>query len=340
MIHLRHYSIVVLLVVGLVLQTGASSGGEQRQSQPVTLKVLLLPYLDYVPLYIAEEEGYFAEQGLQVEFVRMTRSTAAIPILAQGKLDVFAGVLRAGLLNAMARGAKIKFVAGQTYVAPTGCTYVALVVRRALVESGELDNPAQLQGRRISTSRATPSEYFLEKLLNAAGLTLEDIEIVDIPTPLEPEALEKGTIDALDATEPWLTRILQAGHAVILMRAEQVMPNFERAFIAYGPALLDQNPEAGRRFMVAYLKAVRQYNQGKTDRNLEIIAKHTGLDQELLREVCWPPLRNDGQINMQSVLEFQAWALEKGYLDSTLTEDHFWDPRFVEYANQVLDTSP
>jgi NitT/TauT family transport system substrate-binding protein len=88
--------------------------------------------------------------------------------------------------------------------------------------------------------------------------------------------------------------------------------------------------------MVAYLKAVRQYNQGKTERNLEIMEEFTKLDQELLKMSCWMPMRSDGYINVESVLDFQAWAVEKGYLDRPVTEEQFWDPSFVEYANQVL----
>jgi len=39
---------------------------------------------------------------------------------------------------------------------------------------------------------------------------------------------------------------------------------------------------------------------------------------------------------MQSVLDFRSWAVEKGYLDSPVTEEQFWDPSFVEYVNGVL----
>ena len=90
--------------------------------------------------------------------------------------------------------------------------------------------------------------------------------------------------------------------------------------------------------MVAYLKAVRQYNQGKTERNLAILAEQTGLDQEFLKQACWPAIRDNGEINVQSVLDFQAWAVEKRYLDNSVTENQFWDPSFVEYANQMLET--
>ncbi len=336
--HCRKHVIPIFLALCLLLQGCAFPGGEQREPEPVTLKVALFPYISYAPFSIAEKEGYFAEQGIQIEFVQMGFANTT-PALAQGELDVTAGFISAGTLNAMARGARLKIVADKGYIAPTGCASTALTARRALVEAGELENPAQLKGRRIVMDPATVEGYYVEKLLSTVGLTLEDIEIVDIPTPAELEALEKGTVDLTASSEPWVTRLVQAGHAVLWKPASALIPDFQFAFVLYGPTLLDESPDVGRRFMVAYFKAVRQYNQGKTERNLELLAEFTGLEQELLTQVCWPQFRDNGEINVQSVLDFQAWVVEKGYLDSPVTEEQFWDPSFVEYANEVLGAS-
>jgi NitT/TauT family transport system substrate-binding protein len=325
------------LLTALLFGACAPSGVEQPE--PLTLKVLLLPYLSFAPFFIAEEEGYFAEQGLQIEFVRMDRNAPAAPPLAQGDLDVVAGVVTINTLNAIAHGTNIKYVADKGYLDATGCgTYTAIMARQSLMETGELGGPNQMQGRRIAVSPAGAAEYLVETVLDSAGLTINDIEMVKIPTSARSEALGDGTLDLAFAAEPETTRIVETGNAGIWMPGAQVLPDFQWAFILYGPNLLDENPDAGRQFMIAYLKAVRQYNQGKTERNLEILAEHTGLDRELLKKACWPALRDDGQINVQGVLDFQAWAVEKGYLDSPVTADQFWDPSFVEYANQVLGT--
>ena len=286
MISFYRKSLYLLLPLSLLLQACNSPEVKQHQSEPVKLKVLLLPFLDFGPFFIAEEEEYFVEQGLQIEFVKMDRSSKAIPLLTQGSLDVLGGMLSPGLLNAMARGASIKLVAGRGFVSPTGCADMAFLARQALVDAGELDSPAQLKGRRISVSATLVAGYFVEKLLNTVGLTLDDVEIVDLPKPAEAEALEKGTIDVAHSAEPWVTHILQAGHAVCWMPGQQAIPDFQFGFVVYGPTLLEENPDVGRRFMVAYFQGVRQYNQGKTKRNLEILAKHTGLDQQLLKQAC------------------------------------------------------
>lgn len=339
MINVRKYTFGGCLLIALLLGACAPFEIEQPQPELITLKVVTLPYLVYAPFFIAEEEGYFVEQGLQIELVELKRISEAIATLVQGEVDVSAGLVNVGVMNAMAREGAIKVVADIGYVAPTGCASDALIARRALVEGGELDNPTQLRGRRIALNDTSFEGYYVEKLLNTASLTLDDVEIVDIPTPTEPEALEKGTIDLTATSEPWVTRMLQAGHAVLWMPLHQVVPDFQFAFVLYGPTLLDENLDAGRRFMVAYLKAVQQYNQGKTERNLEILAKHTDLDEELLKQACWPSFHDDGQINVQSVLDFQEWAVGKEYLDSPITEEQFWDPSFIEYANEILRES-
>jgi NitT/TauT family transport system substrate-binding protein len=301
------------------------------------LKVVVLPYLSFAPLFIAQEEGYFAEQGLQIEFVRMERSLAAVSLLDRGKLDVVGGTVSVGLLNAAAHGARIRIVADKGYLGTGGCTASAVVARRALVESGRLDPPAKLRGLRIAFHRAAFSEYCAEKTLQAAGLTLDELKAVDIPEQVVPEALKTGTVDLATLAEPWLTRMAQEDDAVIWSQTHQVVPDFQSGFILYGRNLLDADPEIGRRFMLAYLKGVRQYNQGKTERNLEILARHTGLDRELLRKTCWIPVHETGQINVQSMLNFQSWATKKGLAETLLAPSQFWDPRFVEYANQVLN---
>ena len=107
-----------------------------------------------------------------------------------------------------------------------------------------------------------------------------------------------------------------------------------KALHGFGP---NGNPgDLGKRFMVAFLKGVAQCNEGKTDRNLEILEKYLDLDKEFLREACWPSVNSDGTINTKTVLEFQEWAFEKGLIDNIVPIEQFWDPSFIEYALQEI----
>lgn len=336
-LHIWKYLFYPLLILFLLLQTSISFSKEVAQSKPIKLKVVFSSFLSYAPFFIAQEEEFFAEQGLQIEFIEMSDASIAIPSLIKGDLDVMADGIWPSQLNVIGRGAGIKIVADKGYSPSTGCAYIAALARRTLVEEKKLEPLSQLKGRRVALSQiSSPMGYSLDIILSQAGLNLDDVEKVFIPIPARVEAFGKGTIDITIVPEPWVTRMLQTTYAVVWIPVNQIAPDFQQAIVMYGPTLLQKNPEAGKRFMVAYLRAVRQYNQGKTERNIEIIAKHTGLDKELLKKACWPSFRDNGQINIKSVVDFQRWSLKKGFLDKVAQPNEFWDPSFIEYANKVL----
>jgi NitT/TauT family transport system substrate-binding protein len=330
---MRSIILTGLLILSLCLSTCAPLGQEEPEVEPVKLKVLQLSFLSFAPFFIAQEEGYFAEQDLEIEFVKFEQSSMAILPLAQGELDVLAGTVSFGLLSAMAREGNIRFVAGKGHLAPEGCTYTGILARPSLLEGDDLSSPDRLRELRMSIHSISATGYFAEQEFQNWGLTLEDIESVDLISSVLLQAFADKSIDLAAISEPWLTRLTQSGQAALWVRAEEVIPDFQLGFVAYGPSLLDENRDAGRRFMAAYLKAIQQYNEGKTERNLEILNQYTGLDLELLKQMCWPSIRQDGTINVQSVLDFQAWALENDYLDSTIPVEQFWEPAFVENIN-------
>ena len=303
---------------------------------PVKLRVLMLPFLSFAPFQIADEEGYFADQGLEIEFVRIDNTDDTVPLLAQGQLDVASGPLRVSMLNAMAEGLNIKFVADRGYVDAQGCPYTAIMARRELVDQGLLSDVAQIKGRRLDVNRVFLEGYWIEQWLATAGLSFKDVELMNIQPALELEALKTGQVDVTISSEPWVTRIVEDGGGVLWVPIQDVMPGKQFAFVLFGRSLLEGNRDAGNRFMVAYLQGVRQYNEGKTQRNLDLMAKFSGLDRQLLMDSCWIPIRSDGSVTLQGVFDYQDWAVAKGYANGGVTAEQCWDGSFIAYANQVL----
>ena len=332
----KRYGVPVLLSLFFLFQICGTAAAARQTLPSVTLKVVRFPFLSYGPIFIAEEEGFFTEQGIQVEFLKMKEATA-IQALALGNVDVWAGIFTVGSLNAMVRGADIRLVADKGHFAPGGCPSFGLVASKSLAETAKLGDLQVLKGRKFDVFLGSFEEYFLDKILARAGLKPDEVESFNVPPPAQMDAMAKGRLDFGVCSEPFVTRYKRAGSGVLWASVQEIIPDFNYAFIRFGPSLLKKNPEAGRRFMVAYLKGVRRYNLGKTERNLEIMSKHTRLDKSILQDACWPQISDDGGINTQSVLDFQDWAVAKGLQDSKkLTAEQMWDPSFVNHANQVL----
>ena len=304
--------------------------------EPVPLKVSLLPYISYAPIFIALEEGYFAEQELKVELIRFRGGGQTIPVLARGDLDVGSDITGSNLFSAIARGLKLKIVADKGHL-DAGCNYHAMMVRKDLYDNGKVRNVEQLRGRKIALESIPSMGYVYEKMLSKGNLTLNDIEIVRMPIPARVEALATGAIDAASAAEPMVTQLKTLRYAVTLAKFEDSVPNYQLASILFGPNLIERNPNLGRRFMIAYLKGVRQYNKGKTDRNIEIFQKYTMLDTNILKKICLPSIYTDGHVNRKSIFTCQDWAYKKGFIDTKVTEDQLIDMSFAVYANMILE---
>lgn len=305
--------------------------------ETVHLKVQVPPFISSSPYFIAVEEGYFVEQGLDVEFISLVRSSDTIPALLQGDLDVINGALGPSLINTVASGADFKIVADRVSLIPQGCSYAAMVVRKEFLESGAVEDPNAVI--RISGSAGGAGEFLDDLIFEQNGIPLERVQLVDIPTEAVTQGLLDSGIDMALLVEPDLTRALQTGQLEIWARAEDVMANFLFGTVAFGPNLLNGDHAIGERFMVAYLKAVRQYNEGKTDRNVQILAAATQLEEDLVRSMCWPAIRSDGIIDFSTTEVFQQWAVSKGYVDAPVTEEQFWDGSFLDYANEFLGGS-
>lgn len=300
--------------------------------QTVHLKIAQFPYMTEAPYFIAMDEGYFAEQGLEVEFVPFAKSSDIIPALVQGQIDVSTVFLGAGFLNAIAGGENTKIVAGKGYLDANACAYTGWMASTEVADSGELNDIKNWAGKKIATEKGTTSEYALEVLLAQAGLTLDDVEIMDVPIFNRMESIKNGAIDIAGAGEPWVFRMESSNTAKMIKSFNSYLPDLQWGVIAYGPTLLGDNPDVGNRFMKAFIKGLQQYNQGKTDRNVEIIAKYTELTPDEVKQTCWQTMRADGDINIASVMELQQWFFDKGFTTSILTEDKIWDPEFIQAA--------
>lgn len=324
--------LAVALLVALSAAPGCQPGerAPSREGRAKPITVAVSPYFSNAPLFIAQEEGFFSEEGLAVTLQPPPVNTTSevVPALAQGRIDAIAGGLTIGMLNAISLGAPIRFVADKGHYAAGACTSAAMVAGRRLLGRGEVSSPADLKGRRLGGSNSSVSQYFVDALLDSLNLRPEDVTRSALPPAATLDALENGAVDFVLALEPWLTHLRQAGHAVIVPY-ERVIPDFQFAIIAFGPTLLERDRDAGSRFVRAYLRGVRQYNQGKTARNVEILARATKMDRATLESLCWPSIRDDGAIAVESVLRLEEWARRKGLMDRALAESAFWDGSFV-----------
>jgi NitT/TauT family transport system substrate-binding protein len=327
------------MIAVALLVTGCTPKSPAPPPPPLPLtkvRILAFTYLTSSAFHIAVTEGYFAEQGIDAEITTAPPQQELLPLLIQGEVDAMMHQFNSGLLNAISSGADIKVVCAGTPYPEEGCASGGLVARRDLLDSGALDDLSSATQYRFALRAHSFPAFMTDRVLRSVSLTAEDLILATLQTPMMGEALKAGSIDVVWIGEPWKTRVLAEGHADLWIPSNTIYPGYTTAGVVFGSSLLGDNRDLGERFMVAFVKGFRQYLQGKTERNLELVAEFTGQDQELLAQVCWPAATWTGKPHMPGVLDYQDWAIGNGLVDSPISADQFWDPSFLEYALQVL----
>jgi len=308
-------------------------------AEPASLKVGIFNYSSFAPLFIAYEEGFFLEQNLNVELIDFgSQSTEFVPALLSKQLDIGAYSFTSSINNAILQGVNVKYVADKGFLNPDGCVTDAFVASTPNLANGSLTDNSNLTGKKIVLVPGGSFEYALDVMLEQAGVTQEVVElskIADSATRIQ--SLAAGTIDIAPLSEPWITRAQAQNAGTIWMSFAELLPNMSVGALIYGPSIMEKDHEIGDRFMVAYLKGIQQFNQGKTDRNVEIIAKYTQLSPEEIKLICWTNFQPDARINQDALMNFVKWTNDKGYVDGPLTIDQLLDNSFVDNANRSLN---
>lgn len=166
---------------------------------PVTVAVV--PLADAVPVYIAQQDGYFTRAGLDVTIKRTAQSTAATADMVHGAVDVIAAANYVNFFSAQAKGTlNIKVLA-----AGTACGKNTEDVL-AMPGSG-ITKPADLAGKTIAVNIAPNIQTLtINRQLQADGVNPASVHYVVIPFAHMAEALKARQVDAISEVEPFLSQ--------------------------------------------------------------------------------------------------------------------------------------
>lgn len=304
-------------------------------SDPERVRVLARGLLSHAPLHIGVDAGIFESHGIAVELVPGDNAPELIPLLDSGDLDVWVGSPSPAMYTLIDAGSAIRIVADKGHV-NEDCAYWSFVARTETVEADAWGSPDAFEGTRIGVpANAITPNIYVDAVLERVGSTREDVTMADVDFPAAAEAVANGQIDLGMVLEPSLTQVLADNPDLTTwMPSQEAVPGMQAAIVAFGPRLVEEDRDLGEAFMSAYLEAVRQYAEGPTEENIEILTERTGVDASVLQQACWPAVATDGQVNLDSLLSAQQWSVDSGLQDEVVPAEAFWDPGFIEASAQ------
>ena len=240
-------------------ETTAAEAKDTGDLKTVSIQIdgSAVPY--YAPLYLAQENGYFAEEGLNVEFYY----AAAADIVK----NVAAGNVEFGFPNAdavvaaKAQGIPVKVV-HTTYQEGLGAIIFGS-------DSG-ISTPADLKGKKVAVTSLGSANYFqLQAAMESAGLTIDDVQVEIVGTGAILTALTEGQVDAIVFSKLRTIELNNSGYAASEITCDQFLPSFGNVLVA-GDKLVAEDPETVDGFCRALNKAIEYIIDGHVEEAVDM----------------------------------------------------------------------
>ena len=269
-----------------------------------------------------------------------------VPVLGSRQLAAGGGAVSSALYNAVERGVEMKVVADKAHHDPND-SHAALLVRKDLIDSGKFKGFKDLRGLTVALSgKGTSDKFVLNEALKRGGLKWGDSNIVYMGFPQHPAAFVNGAIDASLTAEPALTNTLKTGAAVLYARIGQFYPHQQSATVIYGVDFLQKEPDKAEKFMRAFLRGARFYNDAIVNATLtgptapaviSILTKYSRIKDPAVYRITTPPaIDPNGKLNLASMRKDWQFFKDTGQIDGSVTVDQIVDLSYVKAALAAL----
>jgi NitT/TauT family transport system substrate-binding protein len=261
---------LALAAVALAAAAAGCAATQPEAGSPVKVSIAIQPWLGYGAWYIAQDQDFFAANGLEVELVDFEADADMLAALAAGQVDAL-NVASHGALLMIETGVDAKIVLLED----------ASTSADAIITGGGIAGVADLAGQEVAYEEGTTSDLLLNYALSQVGLTIADIQKVPMGAAEAGAALIAGRVPAAVTYEPYITEAKSQNPAVEVIYEASAKEGLISDVLMVGGQFAQDNPEAVTGLIKAWGQAVDFYN-ANTDQGRAIIAAGVGEEPEAL----------------------------------------------------------
>jgi NitT/TauT family transport system substrate-binding protein len=264
------FALLVALLAALVIAgcggddeqaTGGGGGGSTSKATPI--RIAFSTWNGYIGIVIGVKEGLFEKAGVKVDYTVVEDPVQRFNALKSGSLDAIATTPDT-FSRTYANGIESVQVLGLD----------ASVGGDGIVAENSVQSPADLKGQKVGVSAGSTSQWFLAYVLDQNGMSLDDVEQVDMTSGDAGSAFAAGRIPVAVTWEPWLSKAQKNpdGHVVV---STEKYPTIITDQVAFAPDFIKEHPDSVRRFIKGYQAAV-DFLHSNEDQAFEDVADYLG----------------------------------------------------------------
>ncbi|TEB15463.1 putative ABC transporter periplasmic binding protein precursor [Pelotomaculum sp. FP] len=301
---------LILLVLSLLLLAGCGQTKVTAvKTAPEKLKIGVLPLEDAMPAVVAEKNGYFAQENLDVELVRFQSAVEQESAIQSGQLDgIVNDLIVAALLKESGQNIKVTSIAlGST---PEEGKFAIV----AAPKSG-INTLADLKGKKIGIANNTIIEYVTDGLLEDGGIDPSLVDKVSVPKiPVRVEMLFSHQVDAIVVPDPLLTFAEFKGAKIVVRDTAR---NLSQSVVIFNQKTLNEKKGAVKAFYRAYANAVDDLNNHPVDYQ-QVMIDNVNIPEQIAKDYQiqrYPKPQLPAEEDVNNILK---WMTKKGLLKTDL----------------------
>ena len=298
---------ITLLLVSLLLLLSACA----PQPAAKTLRIAVLPIIDTLPMYVAQQEGLFAKHGVAVEFIPVASAPERDQLLAAGGAD---GTINETLAVMLFNREKVQMQVVRYALRPTEGNGHFFILASA--QSG-ISAVNELKGVEIGVSQGTVIEYVTERLLQADGFTADQIKTVAVPKiPDRMALLASGELNAGVMPDPLASLVVSQGGVIVADDSSH--PEYGFSVISFRKTVVDASPDAIKGFLAAIEESTAMLNaEPATYKN--VLSEQKLVPPPLLDAYQAPIFPTAGVPTTDEWDDALSWLKEKGILTTDVS---------------------
>ncbi|MCX7923554.1 MAG: ABC transporter substrate-binding protein [Clostridia bacterium] len=256
-------------------QAGSGVNGENSKE----LFTIRIPtQTSFNEFYIADELGYFKEEGIQTKYIGVLKAGEDIAAALSGSSDLFTGHPNT-VVKAVLGGAKIKIVS-PGMVDDSKFVHMNYFVK----EGGSIKSAKDFLNKKVKVAVSglnSCTDLIVLEWLSQNNIPKEQVEFVIMPDKEQEQALKQGLVDLAVLHPPWIKKAQLDGGLVSLFTSYDVVkgPEGGSSIRGFSEKFINKHPEQVKGFVRAIIKAHKWINQNQQEA-IKIIARKMEIDPE------------------------------------------------------------
>jgi len=313
-------SIAVMLIGIVMFALGGCSNHKkdattQQAGKLQNIVIGLMPDVDSIPFIIAQEKGYFKDEGLTVTLKPFKSAVDRDSAMQSGNLD--------GAISDMLAEAFAKAGGFDTVITSLTTGSYKLVVNKNEIAMSIKD----LQNKEVAISKNTIIEYVTDKMMVEGGLTSADIHKMIIPQiPIRLEMLENSKIAAATLPEPLATIAVKNGGKIV--NSSDKLGINPGVLIFTSKAVNDKEKEIQAMYR-AYSKAIDYLAKEPIENYIDLLIEKGGFPQGVKGSLILPQYKKPVAPHPKDIEDVMVWLQARQLISKSYTYKELVDDRFV-----------